>query len=295
MPGLLVKSKHYSGQMRREALMALQKLLKEADEEEIGLCLSALMEILSRGMIDEDVNVHGLVLSTFKLLLPRTDEASLGIFFPQWLQFLQLALTHIEPDIRRGAVPFVNVAVERLPALMAPSLVKIMLALVPLLPITTAKKGKTNLTTPSVVLLNAIKVYCTLAKVVEFEECFNYEWMEVQSRPLHVWRKPPSSSSLESIGEAQVALIEDKLLESLSESWLDASATLSQQGKLSAGQREKVAPLLSTMSSLRSFAVHAGFGEVLFWRAFPPRMLNVLGANGQAKLELHINDFEQIK
>lgn len=293
-----MKSKHYSGQMRREALMALQKLLKEADEEEVGICLSSLMEIVSRGMIDEDVDVHGLVLSTFKLLLSRVDEASLGIFFGQWLQFLQLALTHIEPDIRRGAVPFVNAAIEKLPSLMAPSLVKIMLALVPLLPASSTGKpikAKANQATPAVVLLNSIKVYCTLAKVVEFEECFNYEWTEVQSRPLHVWRKPPTTSSLESISETQVSFIEDKLMESLSDSWLDASATLAQQGKLSTGQREKVASLLSAMSTLRSFAVHAGFGEALFWRAFPSRMLNVLGANGQAKLELHINDFEQIK
>lgn len=276
-----VKCRHYSPHVRKDAYGSLLKIFKELNEADASRMLSLLSEPITKAFIDEDEQARGMALGLAQNLLKRLDESVLSAFFPGWMQFCMLSLTHIEPAIRRDGMVFISIALESKPSLMIPFLVKVLQAATPGLAPKSAKPLKKGLQSETEVVFSAIKLYAETAMTKTDTRVYpDYTWSAVQTASLRIVRSAPKTSGLELIDPVLLRTIIEKSLGAMSDGWL-ALADQVNSGHLT----EDTAPTRSQICYLRDLVKALDVDQETFWSAIPRAMMNVLGKGGRQKLE----------
>jgi hypothetical protein len=243
--------------------------------------LPLLSEPITKAFIDEDEQARGMALGLAQSLLKRLDERVLSAFFPAWMQFCMLALTHIEPNIRRDGMVFISIALEVKPVLLVPFLVRILQAAGPGLAPKSSKPLKKGLPSEADVVFAILKLYTdtTMAKT-DTRVYPDYTWSAVQSASLRVVRPAPKSSGLELIDSALLRTLIGKALGAMSDDWL-AVADQVNSGCLA----DSTASARGHICCLRDLVKALHMNEETFWSSVPKAMMNVLGKGGRQKLE----------
>ncbi|KAF9015275.1 hypothetical protein BDQ17DRAFT_30792 [Cyathus striatus] len=111
---LILKLKHYSPGVRRDALLGLQELLTD-HLDMLESCLTVLLTGVIRMLNDEDSSVRKGLLSFLSWLFPRIPSEDISAHAPMLLLFATSAQTHIFPEIRIDAIRFINLLLASIP------------------------------------------------------------------------------------------------------------------------------------------------------------------------------------
>lgn len=238
--------------------------LKEHSIKEVEQVLGDLLIPLSRGMVDEDVSVRSLVLGlTGKVF---TDHGSnLVAFFDTWVQFMSLAQTHLQDDIRRDACKFLEMAIKAVPLLLVNHGGKILASLADAnsrlkKPSRSKSKGPSPLEVASSLLECVVKIRNTGSS----ETGINYAWQPLQQLSLRscLIRRRPKTASLTNVSilEPDAKKIIIWIGEEMLDDWLEAGPVFAHP-KLSHGTSERLAHgrVVKLVKLLEAFFFLAGF------------------------------------
>lgn len=283
----VVKCKHYSASVRKEAFIALSKQFKELEVGQLEMVVPLLSEAIAKGFIDTDDGVRSVAMGMVHLLLRRTQAVVLSAVFPTWMQFCLLSLTHIEPAIKADGITFIGTVLELQPTLLVVHLIKILENLLLGVSCKSAKQSRKGVPSELSVLLSILRLYTKVASTKLDQKVYpEYTWSEVQRANLGIVRRPMQTSGVDLVPEPLARLITEKLLAALSDAWLMLGEQL--HGDVLDGE---AAFALDSFRELLSFISAAGLdAEEMVWKAIPRAMLNVLGKDGKSHLRRHIHN-----
>eukprot|EP00741_Cyanophora_paradoxa_P025730 tig00000388_g24829.t1 len=116
---LLSQSKHYSPNVRRDALFGLKDLLERHPGAMAGH-VGAVLEALCERVADPEASVRHALRVAFAHVAGLLDEAQVGPFAGLLVVHLCSGMTHIAERVRLDALPLLDTLVDRFPAALAP-------------------------------------------------------------------------------------------------------------------------------------------------------------------------------
>eukprot|EP00741_Cyanophora_paradoxa_P006106 tig00000983_g5921.t1 len=121
---LLSQSKHYSPNVRRDALFGLKTCWSgtRGDGGHVGAVLEALCERVA----DPEASVRHALRVAFAHVAGLLDEAQVGPFAGLLVVHLCSGMTHIAERVRLDALPLLDTLVDRFPAALAPHAPKLL-------------------------------------------------------------------------------------------------------------------------------------------------------------------------
>ena len=284
---LLPNCGHYNANMRKDASLNVLKSIKELSDLQAASFLALLDPIFGatfRQLCDEEVNVRTAFLGLMTFLFDHLKRENIASFFPRWISFLNLASSHIKPEIRRDSVRFIGMTLKTQKVLLVPYLHTLLPTIYPLLTQYPQRQG-------------AIPAYdCTLSLIDAYLEPFLthrlaeelakpiliYTWQNVIPQPeLSLIRPSPFASSQGTLPKPH-AIPESALhslishLANLSISlWLDTAHLLNSASRNSNSDAEfrQVQDLISLYRKLFFLAKYSSGDDNLFWRAMPVKLV----------------------
>ena len=278
---------HYNGNMRKDSTLNVLKCLKELENLHTTTFLAVLDPIFVatfRQVCDEEVNVRSAFLGLLAFLFENMKKENLVSFFPRWISFLNLASSHIKPEIRKDSVRFIGVTLKTQKSLFIPYLHTLLPTLVPLLTQYPQRQGAVPVFDCTLNLIDAyLEPFMTKKEADELvKPLISYTWQTGVNQPqINLVRVSPFVSSQGSLASnpkpqpipESVLIPIISHLGNLSVSlWLDTVHLLSKTSKNSTEYRQ-LQDLLSLYRKLFYLAKFAGGGEELFWRAMPVKLV----------------------
>ncbi|CAI5492748.1 unnamed protein product [Closterium sp. Naga37s-1] len=122
LPELLAQSGHYSDKVRQESLVRLRELLA-ANPDELRRHAGTILAKLAPRIADVDKKTRdSLLLLMRNVLFPTMQpEERMAPFFTLLMGHVGCAMTHVAPDIRHAALPFLSALLAHYPSLFRSS------------------------------------------------------------------------------------------------------------------------------------------------------------------------------
>lgn len=303
--GLLAKIKallpncgHYNANMRKDASLNVLKVLKElAVAETTALESSEFLALLDpifvatfRQVCDDENSVRSAFLGLIGFIFENVKRDVLAGFFARWMTFLNLASSHIKPEIRRDSVRFIMVTLRTQRDLFIPYLHSVIPSMIPLLTQYPLRQGLSAAFDCTQCLIDAyLEPFETKKQIAELARpLVSHTWTSNDS-PIYIIRHPPSTPSGTSSSGLKPAKIPEASLKSfishlmnLSISvWLDTVHLLPQVLKKgpsigsSATELRQLKDLISLYRKLWSLA-HGNNKNAdceLFWECVPIKLV----------------------
>ena len=108
---------HYSSSVRSDALSGLKELLNQ-NSALTHQHLSVLIENTAQLMVDKEASVRLSVQRVLKLIFSHVTGDQISPFFPILSAYLSSAMTHINDDIQRDSLKFLDLLLEYFPGLV---------------------------------------------------------------------------------------------------------------------------------------------------------------------------------
>eukprot|EP00002_Diphylleia_rotans_P039232 TRINITY_DN9059_c0_g1_i1.p1 TRINITY_DN9059_c0_g1~~TRINITY_DN9059_c0_g1_i1.p1 ORF type:complete len:895 (-),score=119.60 TRINITY_DN9059_c0_g1_i1:82-2766(-) len=115
---LLVKAKHYSPNVRKDALVGMKELLN-SHPELVPANFAAIFQVSIELIIDAEKAIRNAVLALYKVILSRVGKDGFRPYAMMYCKYLCAAMTHIADPIRLHAVDFANVLLQHHPQVIA--------------------------------------------------------------------------------------------------------------------------------------------------------------------------------
>lgn len=289
--------------MRKDATLNILKTIKELSDIQSPSLLALLDPIfvaVFRQICDEEVNVRSALLGLLSYLFESIKRENLSSFFPRWISFLNLASSHIKPDIRKDSVRFFQMSLKTQKSLLLPHLHSIIPGIIPLILQYPLRNG-TVLSYDCA--LNMIDAYlepflkCNDEKQLS-TPLVSYTWRPIREEDKHesleIIRKSPFSiSEDDSSTDIKPLVMSEPVLHTIISHfgglsishWLDHSHLLSHStNNLHSAEYKQFQGLISLYHKLYSLAGTRSF-EV-FWSAMPAKIVK---NNRKALEDLFLN------
>ena len=285
---------HYNGNMRKDATLNVLKCLKELENLNSATFLTVLDPIFVasfRQVCDEEVNVRSAFLGLLTFLFENLKKENLASFFPRWISFLNLASSHIKPEIRKDSVRFIGITLKTQKSLFIPYLHNLLPTLVPLLTQYPQRPGTVPAFDCTLNLIDAyLEPFLTKKEADELAKpLISYVWQIKTVQPqINLIRNSPFVSSQGSLASnPKPQPIPDSALFSIISHlgnlsislFLDTIHLLNKSsnhtntvGKNTTEFRQ-LQDVLSLYRKLFSLAKFAGGDEELFWKAMPVKLV----------------------
>lgn len=277
---------HYNGNVRKDSTLNVLKCLKEVEDLQRAAvlgCLDPILVATLRQICDEDVAVRTAFLGLMTFLLENVKRDNLASFFPRWISFLNLASSHIKPEIRRDSVRFIAVTLRTQKTLFTPYLHTIIPTLVPLLTQYPLRQGAVPAFDCTMNLIGAyLEPFRTKKEADErMKPLVTCVWREGgQQAPIQIVRSSPFASSQGSLASnpkpqpipelALRSLISH--LSNLSISiWLDNLHLL--KTRSNAPECRQLQEILALYKNLFMLTKVSGVDEEVFWRSMPVKLV----------------------
>lgn len=272
---------HYNANMRKDATLNILKSLKEISNLQSTEFLSVLEPIFSatfRQLCDDEINVRSAFLGLLSFLFDNLKAENVAGFFPRWISFLNLACSHIKPEIRRDSIRFIVATLKTRKDLLLPYLHTLIPVLVPLLTQYPQRSGQVPAYDCILGLIDAyLEPFLTHKKSEELAKPLqSYVWQDSSPQPeIYLIRQSPQIGPLakpQPIPEsALIALISH--LGNLSISlWLDTVHLLTAPSHRNSTEFRQVTELIALYKKLFNLAKCAG-DEEIFWKAMPVKLV----------------------
>lgn len=277
---------HYNGNMRKDSTLNVLKCLKEFDDlnsASVLSCLDPIFVATFRQICDEEVAVRTSFLGLMTFLFDLIKTENMASFFPRWISFLNLASSHIKPEIRRDSIRFISMTLKSQKQLFLPYIHTILPTIIPLLTQYPARQG-------------AVPAYdCAMNLIFAYLEPFKTgKEAEERNKPLIscIWtandinsnsknnqiqlvRSSPtcqgpfaSNFKPQPISETSLQLIISHLSNLSISIWLDNFHLLKTKA-----QSSELKEILSLYNNLYMLTRVSNFDEELFWRSMPVKIV----------------------
>lgn len=260
---LLVQAGHYNVHSRKDAYSAILRRLREHCVADVDQVLGELMMQLSRGMVDGDPAVRVVVLAVTGKVFSE-HPLTLSAFFDGWLQFLLLAQTHLQADIKRDACKFLEMAIKSVPSLLVPHSGKILASLADANSQGGRPRPKSKGPSPLESAHTLLQATVNLCNAETSESGIIYAWQPVQQRSLRscLIRRLPTTAQLSSnfaVNDGDARKIISWLGEEVLDDWLEAAPVfLLPKTSHGPSERQSYARALKLLKLLESFLALAG-------------------------------------
>lgn len=188
---------HYAVPSRREALSQLSMKISKTASAELVLHMDPILSATLKTICDENDAVRQKSLSFFTDLFAKFADASLAPFFPRFLVFLKLALSHLNTSVRADSLKFLQLAAKS-EATFGPALVNELPSLaLGMLPLVKQYSEATSSKTIHPFHLNVELLNRWLrarqASIKDWSKTrstpiVDYSWQPIQSQPLSIVR-----------------------------------------------------------------------------------------------------------
>lgn len=282
---LLVNCGHYNVNMRRETLVGLLRIVKETADlhaPDMLAVLDPLFAAIFKLICDDDMAVRTAVAALLLHLFERLRTENLASFFPRWLAFLNLAMSHIKLDIRRDSTRFIQLTLQTQRSLLAPH---IAVMLPPMLSLVTQYPVRLGTHAPYDTIVALMDAYLepharqsAKSRSALTTPLFAYTWEPVQRRPLRVVRMSPLDARLTvetpppPMREAVLSPLITHLVNLSITAWLDCAHVLVvDTPHINSPEQKQLTVLLALYRRLFQLCRIAA-REDLFWQCLPAKI-----------------------
>jgi hypothetical protein len=196
----LINCGHYNGNMRKDSTLNVLKCLKELSDLQSPTLLAVLDPIFVatfRQICDEEIGVRTAFLGLIGFILENFPSDRLAGFFPRWLSFLNLASSHIKPEIRRDSIRFISMTLKTQKSLFLPNIHTTLQSIIPLLTQYPLKSGSVPPFECAMALIDAYIEPFVAGKTDKNQlntPLFSFTWSSsVSQPPLFIVRTSPST------------------------------------------------------------------------------------------------------
>lgn len=197
----LINCGHYNGNMRKDATLNILKCTKDFPDLQAASFLAILDPIFVatfRQICDEEINVRSALLGLINFIFEQVKRENLGSFFPKWIAFLNLASSHIKPEIRKDSVRFISMTLKTQKILFIPYFHTLIPTLIPLVTQYPQRNGALpafdcimNLIDAYIEPFSSQKKADNLAKPLQ-----SFIWNDNTNTTINIVRNSPYSNSL---------------------------------------------------------------------------------------------------
>jgi hypothetical protein len=264
---------HYNVNMRKDAYGMLLKKIKSSEEaaEVVGI----LLEHSSRGMVDEEGSVRGVVLALTAWIFEKHNNSVIA-FFDGWVQFLLLALLHLHEDIRRDALRFLEIALKHAKTLVVAHSGKILAALSDS---NLGKRMNSRGKGPDAVniALELIDSYVTAKAAPKFSAPIIYAWQPIQRASMRgsiIRKRPQGNLTLGDIPIEDYAKTVKWMGDRMIDDWLEAIPVMATVTKPTPMERAAHSRVVNLAKRLAAFSTASGYDTTSFTEHLPPAIRN---------------------
>ena len=282
----IVQCGHYNPKVRREAILCLHQKMLHAEDSEISRCVSALLGVLSRSLVDLEGPVRDAGRILTRWLFSRSSligGGAAGPLFDGWFRFLLLGLSHIDQDVRRDALQIVPLVLDHAPALLLGHTDSFVPALVTFIesPEGLSKRKRESSSSSLWSISNAfLKAYLEAWRQSTCRPSAPpvlVDWAVGAAGPLEIWKRwlvRIDSSHPLTIDNGLLVRLTTALLSlpELMDVWLDHAYLF--KGGLSIGpaEREKLRPFAQTAVLFHDLYTVMGHSSEEYWQGLPRQM-----------------------
>ncbi|CAG8600609.1 8604_t:CDS:10 [Paraglomus brasilianum] len=105
---LVTQLRHYSANVRKDALLGLKDLFNRYPQILPG-SLSLVINAIVKLLVDEDATLRRILLSFMNEFIPMLSESDFRPFLPLLIIYTCSAMTHIHEDIRTDAIKYLDI------------------------------------------------------------------------------------------------------------------------------------------------------------------------------------------
>ena len=290
----LINCGHYNSNMRKDATLNILKSVKELPDLHSPNFLAVLDPIFVatfRQLCDEEINVRSAFLGLTSFLFENVKRENLASFFPRWISFLNLASSHIKPEIRRDSVRFISMTLKTHKIMFIPYLHTILPTLIPLLTQYPQRIGAVPAFDCTLNLIDAYLEPFTTHREAEqlVKPLLSYTWQDSSIQPnLYLIRPSPFANSPGSLpSNPKPQPIPEPALKSLISHlgnlsislWLDTAHLLNKSSNSTntttrnSVEFRQLQDLLCLYRKLYNLAKFSSGDEELFWRVMPVKLV----------------------